>query len=94
MIFEDGEQMRDFVSVNDIVRANMLAMERPESDGEVINIGSGKPITIRQVADMLARSLGKERAAGDHEQVSRGRHSALLCGYHARRASCWDMSRR
>jgi dTDP-L-rhamnose 4-epimerase len=60
MIFEDGEQMRDFVHVKDIVRANMLAMERPESDGEVINIGSGMPITIRQVADVLARSLGME----------------------------------
>ena len=47
--------MRDFVSVHDIVRANMLAMERPESDGQVINIGCGKPITIRRVAEILAR---------------------------------------
>ena len=60
LVFEDGEQMRDFVSVHDIVRANMLAMERPESNGEVINIGSGKPISIRQVAELLARSLGKQ----------------------------------
>lgn len=58
LIFEDGEQMRDFVSVHDIVRANLLAMERPESDGAVINIGSGTPVTIRQVAKMLAHSLG------------------------------------
>jgi len=57
LVFEDGEQMRDFVSVHDIVHANILAMERPESNGEVINIGSGEPITIRQVAEMLARSL-------------------------------------
>ena len=60
LVFEDGEQMRDFVSVHDIVRANMLAMERPESDGHVINIGCGKPISIRHVAEILARSLGKE----------------------------------
>jgi dTDP-L-rhamnose 4-epimerase len=59
LVFEDGEQMRDFVSVHDIVHANILAMERPESDGEVINIGSGNPISIRQVAEILARSLGK-----------------------------------
>jgi dTDP-L-rhamnose 4-epimerase len=57
LVFEDGEQMRDFVSVHDIVRANILAMERPESNGEVINIGSGSPVTIRQVAEMLARAL-------------------------------------
>ena len=60
LVFEDGEQMRDFVSVHDIVRANILAMERPQSDGEVINIGSGKPISIRHVAELLARSLGKQ----------------------------------
>jgi dTDP-L-rhamnose 4-epimerase len=57
LVFEDGEQMRDFVSVHDIVHANILAMEHPESNCEVINIGSGAPITIRQVAEILARSL-------------------------------------
>jgi dTDP-L-rhamnose 4-epimerase len=63
LVFEDGEQMRDFVSVHDIVQANILAMERPESNGEVINVGSGKPISIRQVAELLARSLGKTTKA-------------------------------
>ena len=62
LVFEDGEQMRDFVSVRDIVRANMLAMERPESNDEVINIGCGKPITIKRVAEILAKSLGKDLA--------------------------------
>ena len=60
LVFEDGEQMRDFVSVHDIVQANLLAMERPESDGEVINIGCGKPITIRRVAEVLAEAMGKD----------------------------------
>ncbi len=60
LVFEDGEQMRDFVSVHDIVRANILAMERPESNGQVINIGCGKPISIRKVAQILAASLGKD----------------------------------
>ena len=59
LVFEDGEQMRDFVSVHDIVHANMLAMDRPESDGEVINIGCGKPIKIKRVAEILAAALGK-----------------------------------
>ena len=62
LVFEDGEQMRDFVSVHDIVRANILAMDHSESDGHVINIGCGKPISIRQVAETLARSLGKDIA--------------------------------
>ena len=62
LVFEDGEQQRDFVSVHDIVRANMLAMERPESNGEVINVGCGKPIKIRRVAEILTEALGKELA--------------------------------
>jgi len=62
LVFEDGEQQRDFVSVHDIVRANLLSMERTESNGEVINIGCGKPIKIRRVAEILAESLGKEIA--------------------------------
>jgi len=62
LVFEDGEQMRDFVSVHDIVRANILAMECPESNGEVINIGCGTPITIRQVAEILGKALGKNMA--------------------------------
>ena len=62
LVFEDGEQMRDFVSVHDIVRANILAMERPESDGAVINVGCGKPITIRRVAEILTEALGKDLA--------------------------------
>ena len=63
LVFEDGEQMRDFVSVHDIVRANMLAMIRPESNGQVINIGSGTPISIRSVAEVLAKALGKPELA-------------------------------
>ena len=61
LVFEDGEQMRDFVSIHDIVQANLLAMERGESDGEVINVGSGTPVTIRQVAELLAEALGQDR---------------------------------
>lgn len=62
LIFEDGEQMRDFVNIHDIVRANMLAMDRSESNGQVINIGCGKAISVKQVATLLAKALGKETA--------------------------------
>jgi dTDP-L-rhamnose 4-epimerase len=60
LVFEDGCQMRDFVSVHDVVRANMLAMESPQSDDQVINVGCGTPISIRHVAEILARSLKKD----------------------------------
>jgi dTDP-L-rhamnose 4-epimerase len=58
LIFEDGRQMRDFVSVHDITAANLLAMERDEADGCALNIGSGKPTTVHQVAKVFSNSLG------------------------------------
>lgn len=58
MVFEDARQMRDFVSVHDVVRANLLAMRRSEGDGMALNIGSGHPITIDDVAQQLTRCLG------------------------------------
>jgi dTDP-L-rhamnose 4-epimerase len=58
MIFEDGEQKRDFVSVHDVVRANLLAMERNHADGKALNIGSGEAVTISQVAEALQQVLG------------------------------------
>lgn len=60
MIFEDGEQMRDFVSVHDIVAANLLAMERQEANGMALNVGSGDPISINEVARVLATELGTQ----------------------------------
>ncbi len=60
LIFEDGLQMRDFVDVRDVVAANLLALERSEADGEAINVGSGAPISVREVAATLARALGRD----------------------------------
>jgi dTDP-L-rhamnose 4-epimerase len=60
MIFEDGGQTRDFVHINDIVQANMLALEKDEANYNVFNVGTGRPISIREIFQMLARSLGKD----------------------------------
>jgi dTDP-L-rhamnose 4-epimerase len=63
LVFEDGRQMRDFVSVKDVVLANLLAMDRSEADGLAINIGSGEPVSIREVAAALAQTLETEIVA-------------------------------
>ena len=59
MIFEDGEQLRDFVSVYDVAKACRLALEIPEAAGKVFNIGSGKQYRVSEVARKTARVLGK-----------------------------------
>jgi dTDP-L-rhamnose 4-epimerase len=60
LIYEDGAQQRDFVSVHDIVRALLLAADEPGAVGAVMNIGSGEPVTILEVAKKLAAVLGME----------------------------------
>lgn len=57
LIFEDGLQSRDFIHVSDIARANVAALERSEADYEAINIGTGVPTTVAQVARLLLERL-------------------------------------
>jgi dTDP-L-rhamnose 4-epimerase len=59
MVFEDGQQRRDFVHVRDVARAFLLALDRPEADGEVFNIGSGEDRTVEDVARLQAAAMGR-----------------------------------
>lgn len=59
LVFEDGEQRRDFVHVGDVARAFRLALERDEAAGYVLNIASGHDVTVRQIAQRLAAALGQ-----------------------------------
>lgn len=60
VIFEDGLQRRDFVSVRDVARACRLALERNQAVGTAVNIGSGHAYTIAEVAERMGRVLGRE----------------------------------
>ena len=59
MIFEDGQQRRDFVYVGDVARAFVEALELPQAAGEIFNIGSGHDRSVTEVAQELARAMGK-----------------------------------
>lgn len=59
ILYEDGEQTRDFCYVGDIARANLLAAESDRLDGQPVNIGSGRAAPIREVAETIAAALGK-----------------------------------
>ncbi|HSJ57539.1 MAG TPA: NAD-dependent epimerase/dehydratase family protein [Anaerolineae bacterium] len=59
VIYEDGEQSRDFIHVKDIVQGLLLAMERPEADNEVFNLGTGVPTSVRQVGQVLAQQIAE-----------------------------------
>jgi dTDP-L-rhamnose 4-epimerase len=60
LVYEDGHQRRDFVNAADVVRASVLALEREGADGRVVNIGSGRSVSVLEIARELGRVLGKE----------------------------------
>jgi dTDP-L-rhamnose 4-epimerase len=59
LIFEDGHQMRDFVHVSDVARASRLALEVEEARDQVLNVGSGRQYTVREIARAMADVLGR-----------------------------------
>ncbi|MGQ9543668.1 MAG: SDR family NAD(P)-dependent oxidoreductase [Candidatus Bathyarchaeia archaeon] len=58
-IFEDGNQKRDFIHVKDIAKANLNALEHNNANYQAINIGTGKPITIKNLAETLTKLYNK-----------------------------------
>src|SRR3954464_10105851 len=60
MIFEDGLQQRDFVSVYDIAQACRLALGVPDAAGRVFNLGSGTPRTLMSGASAIPEAVGKK----------------------------------
>ena len=57
-IYEDGNQVRDFVNIHDVVDANMLVMEDARADYEMFNVGGGAPVTVNQFASACAKVYG------------------------------------
>jgi dTDP-L-rhamnose 4-epimerase len=59
LIFEDGQQRRDFVNVEDVARAFALALSEPAAAGQVFNVGSGHDRSILDIARLLAVAMGR-----------------------------------
>lgn len=62
-VFGDGEQSRDFVYVTDVVDAWVGALQNPASHARTLNLGSGKRISINQLADRVLAAFGHTRAS-------------------------------
>lgn len=59
VVYEDGLQTRDFISVHDVVDALILTLEKDTADYHIINMGSGQPTSIKEIAQTIAKLLGK-----------------------------------
>ena len=58
MIYEDGQQVRDFVNVQDVVDANLLVLRDERADGEMFNVGGDKAHTVASFASVVAEVFG------------------------------------
>jgi len=56
-IFEDGQESRDFIYIDDVVQATVLGIEYPHLISEVLNVGSGVPTTVLELASSLKKSF-------------------------------------
>ena len=66
IIYGDGEQTRDFVYIQDVIEANMLALKSKNAAGEVFNIGTGKNISINQIAEILKDKMNRKNLKNVH----------------------------
>ena len=57
IVFEDGKQSRDFVHVDDVCQALLLSIDKRAADGEIFNVGTGMPITIKEVAELITEKI-------------------------------------
>ncbi len=60
VIFEDGRQIRDYINIGDVVKANLLVLEDKRADFEVFNVGGGKRYTVKEFYDLMGKVTGKE----------------------------------
>lgn len=58
-IFEDGKQTRDFIHVRDVAKANFNALEHDNPSYKAINVGTGKPVSIKELAEILTKLYDK-----------------------------------
>ena len=61
-IFEDGKESRDFVFIDDVVKATILGLEKEEANGEVFNVGRGEAIDVLTVAETLKENYNANTA--------------------------------
>ena len=89
VLFEDGEQTRDFSFVEDIARANLLAATSEKLDGLPVNVGSSKGVTVREVAAQISDALNihiapeinGEFRPGEMRHLASGTERARAAGY-------------
>jgi dTDP-L-rhamnose 4-epimerase len=90
VLYEDGEQTRDFSFVEDIARANLLAAETDALDGLPVNVGSGRGVPIREVAEQISEALNIHIAPETNGEFRPGEMRHLTSGTERIRAAGYE----
>lgn len=89
VIYEDGRQLRDYVGIGDVVRANMLALDRPQMAYRSLNVGGNRSVTVLELAELVSTVLGVDLRpqvgglyrVGDTRHIRSDVSSLASCGW-------------
>jgi dTDP-L-rhamnose 4-epimerase len=92
-LYEDGAAIRDYVSIEDVVEANLLALTDDRAAGRVLNVGGGNAVTTSQFADIVRRQYGSDQPGvvtgeyrfGDTRHILSDISALRALGWHPRR---------
>ena len=93
VLYEDGEQIRDYVNIDDVVDANVLVLWDDRASGRVFNVGGGQAVTTRELADIVMRQYGSDQPGVVTGEYRFGDTRHILSDISALRELGWEPRR-
>ena len=93
-VYEDGQSIRDYVNIDDVVDANLLALEDERAVGQALNVGGGEAVTTSAMADVVMRQYGSEQPAVVTGEYRFGDTRHILSDVSSLRSLGWSARRR
>ena len=93
VLYEDGEAIRDYVNIEDVVDANVLVLWDDRAAGRVFNVGGGQAVTTREFADIVMRQYGSDQPGVVTGEYRFGDTRHILSDISALRALDWEPRR-
>ena len=88
-LYEDGESIRDYIHIDDVVDANILVLEDDRAIGHVFNVGGGEAVTTREFADIVMRQYSSDKAGVVTDEYRFGDRRHILSDIGALQALGW-----
>ncbi len=93
VLYEDGEAIRDYVNIDDVVDANVLVLSDDRAAGQVFNVGGGQAVTTREFSDIVMRQYGSDKPGMVTGEYRFGDTRHILSDISALRALGWEPRR-